>query len=85
MGVCALVAVYAKRDEIVFPVSARVAAKLLMMDLQILHGAAGLTMPAVTLEDLLPQYPAGLLIEAKRPDFGERSRSFVSFTHDAFG
>jgi len=47
------------------------AAKPLMMDLQILHGAAGLTMPAVTLEDLLPQYPAGLLIEAKRPDFGE--------------
>jgi len=40
-------AIRAKRDEIIFCVLARVAAKLLMMDFEACHGAAELASPTV--------------------------------------
>jgi hypothetical protein len=47
-------ALRAERDQVLLGVVAGMAAKLLMVDLQVRHRAARLTPPAITTEDLLP-------------------------------
>jgi hypothetical protein len=42
------VAINAKRDEIAFMITARVAAKLFVVDFKVGHGTAQLTSPAIS-------------------------------------
>jgi hypothetical protein len=48
-----VVAHVAERDEVLFGIVTRVAAKLCVMDLQVRHRATRLTAPAITTQDLL--------------------------------
>jgi hypothetical protein len=55
----------ADRDQVLFCVMARTPAGLLVMNLYVLHSAADLTAPAVTLENLAPQLAVALWIHSK--------------------
>ena len=58
-----------ERDQIVFVVRPRVAAELLVMDFQVGHGSAELATPAVSSQDLLPQFVALAIVKPDRRAF----------------
>jgi hypothetical protein len=49
-------AIHAKRDEIIFIIISRVAAKSLMMDFEIRHGTAELASPPVAAKHAFSQF-----------------------------
>lgn len=57
---------------------ARVAAKLLMVDLQVRHRSTQLTAPSVAPQDLLPQGVIGQGIESQRRPVWTRRRQISS-------
>ena len=55
----------AKGDEILFPIASQKAARLPMMDLQILGTSALLASPAIAFEDLLAKLSIGIRVQSK--------------------
>ena len=56
-------ALRAERDQVLLGVVAGMAAKPFVVDLQVRHGAARLTPPAITTQNLLPQALVGHRIQ----------------------
>jgi hypothetical protein len=69
----------AKGDEIFFRIASQMAARLNVVDLQILGTSASLASPAITLEHLLTKPPIGIPVQAKP------GLSWDARIHDAFG
>ena len=69
----------AKSDEIFFHIPSQQAARLHMMNLQIVGTSALLASPTITPEHLLPERPIGIPVQAKSGLSGHEP------THDAFG
>jgi hypothetical protein len=65
MEMNSLVARTAERDEIFFHIPSQQAARLHMMNLQILGTSTSLASPAITLEHLLTKSPIGIRIQTK--------------------
>jgi hypothetical protein len=75
---CLFVAFSAQRDQILFLISARLAAKFKVVYLQMLHATADLASPAVALQYLPMQFEVAVRIESK-------SRAFTAdLLHEAF-
>jgi len=72
------VALATERDEIQLGIFARMAAKFLMVNLQVRHRAARLTPPTIAMQHLLPQILVGHRIQ---PQAG---RIWKHRAHDAF-
>lgn len=80
----------AESNQVLFDVSARVAAEFLMMNFEVFHRAAGLASPVIALEDLPVQSCVGFAIELQSstlhqhllqktlPSTAERKASFCA-------
>ncbi len=62
----------AKGDEVFFHIPSQKAARLPMMDLQVLGASASLASPAIAFEHLLAQFPIGILVQSKPGLPGDR-------------
>jgi len=75
------VAIEAKRDQIVFLISAGVAAKLFVVDFKVCHRTTQLTAPAISAQHLLSKILVILLLEPDRRLFRQNLLHWIwSFT-----
>jgi hypothetical protein len=79
MEMNSLVARTAERDEIFFHIPSQLAARLHMMNLQILGTSASLALPAIAVNNPLTKSPTGTRIQAKP------GLSWDWWIHEAFG